>query len=103
MHDIILEKLRSNPVAMETFLVQLTPPGSTVAMQRIRAQLQSWGAQVLFAIQGGQALIVHMDSQWRDPLQRFPHVALVGGVQIPARSVRRIRVDGEGNVVPTQY
>ena len=89
-------------MAMETFLVQLTVPGSVIAMQQVRAQLQSWGAQVLFAITGGQALIVQMDLQWRDPLQRFPQVALVGGVQIPARAVRRIRVDGEGNIVPMQ-
>jgi hypothetical protein len=88
-------------MAVQTFLIRCH---LTYGARRVKAlidQVREWGGQVLLVTEKGQSLIVHLDDRFRDEIRARPEVALIGGVQIQQRRIRRIRVDKSRNYLAT--
>ena len=87
---------------MEPFLIRIADHMPT---DRLRERLvQDANARVLTVVGPrtgpGRVLIAELDRRQRDRVARWPEVALVGGVTLAGRPIRRIRVDQNGRPLP---
>lgn len=84
-------------MAVQTFFIRCHPAYGARRAKALIDQVHEWGGQLLLITEKGQALIVHLDDRFRDEIRARPEVALIGGVQIQPRRIRRIRVDKSRN------
>lgn len=86
---------------MHTFLIKCRGTCSARGIKALVEQIHVWGGHVLLVTDGGRSLIIHIKDRFRDEIQARQEVALIGGIQIQPRRVRRIRVDESGNHLAT--
>jgi hypothetical protein len=84
-------------MAEQAFLVKIRPEFTVRVTSALQAELRQGGVQVLPVAE--RTFIVRMDAAHRDALAARVEVALVGGVELHPRAVRRIRVDAAGCVL----
>jgi len=86
---------------VHTFLIKCRVTCGARGIKSLIDKIHVWGGQVLLVTDRGRSLIIHIEDQFRDEIQARPEVALIGGIQIQPRRVRRIRVDESGNHLAT--
>ena len=79
-------------MAIETMLVQMNQRTGSSGIDRIKKQIKEWKGEILIEIHNGYAMIISLDSRFREVLEGLPFVTLVGGVQIQPPEIKRIRI-----------
>lgn len=88
-------------MTVQTFLIRCHVTNDARKTKALIDQINVWGGHVLLVTDSGPSLIIHLDDRFCDEIRARPEVALIGGVQIQPRRVRRIRVDKSGNHLAT--
>lgn len=84
------------------FIIKVKKNFNARAVEALVAQLHSWQGRVLLLAEGGYALIASLDDSKQEAVCKLPQVALIGGVEIKPRELKRIQVDSSGRRVLKQ-
>jgi len=78
-------------MAEDLFLIKVSRSYSPAVARRLAEQVRRWNGRIHLAVDDGYLIVVSLESSYREAVQARPEVDLIGGVQMQARPLRRIR------------
>lgn len=89
-------------MSKRTFVIRIKKNFGGRAIEALINQIHAYQGGVLLLVDSGYAMVVSLDDAKQDAVRKLPQVALVGGVDIKPREIRRIRVDSSGRPISKQ-
>ena len=85
-----------------SFVIRIKKNFGARAVQGLISQINAWKGGVLLLADSGYTIVASLDDSRQEFVRAMPQVALIGGVQIRPREIRRIRVDSLGRPISKQ-
>jgi hypothetical protein len=85
-----------------TFVIRVKKNFGGRAVKTLIDQIHAYQGGVLLLIDSGYTMMVSLDDSRQDAVRKLPQVALIGGVDIKRREIKRIRVDSSGRPISKQ-
>ncbi|MGH8719351.1 MAG: hypothetical protein ACREV0_10485 [Burkholderiales bacterium] len=85
-----------------TFVIRIKKNFGARAVQALISQINAWKGGVLLLTDGGYTIVANLDDSKQEFVRAMPQVALIGGVQIKPRELKRSQVDPSGRPISKQ-